>query len=115
MHPGDLGDSSESIRKAFSRLADHGFTKIFLFVKSHGNVIYPTRHEAKFVLEGWKGGSDPLKEAVEIAHNVGIEIHATFVVFCEGVWKGRGVPSEPGYWLSRHMDLVQIGRHRGRA
>jgi len=112
MHWGDLGNSVEDVVKTFSRLRDHGFSKAFLFVKSRGDVIYPTKHEARFAMEGWEGG-DPLEETVKVAHQMGIEVHATFVVFCEGTWKGWGVPSEPGYWLSKHMDLVQIGRFRG--
>jgi len=112
MHPRDLGDSPEEVSKAFSKLKRYGFSKIFLFVKTHGDVIYPSKHDVKFAMDGWSGGRDPLKVAVKIAHDVGVELHATFVVFCEGIWKGWGVPSEPGYWLSKHLDLVQLGRDR---
>lgn len=112
MHKEDLGKSHNDILKAFSRLINHGFSKVFLFVKTQGDVIYPTKHEARFIMPDWGGGVDPLREATKAAHEVGIELHATFVVFCEGLWKGLGIPSEPGYWLSKHLNLAQVGRPR---
>jgi uncharacterized lipoprotein YddW (UPF0748 family) len=110
MHPGDLGKSKEHLKHLFSRLAKHGFSKVFLFVKnSDGTVIFRTKSpDVRFVMNDWEG--DPLGDAIMIAHDFNIEVHPTFVVFCEGHWKGWGIPSEPGPWLSKNPELVQYDR-----
>ena len=112
MHRRNLGRSPDDVSEVLSNLEKHGFTSAFLFVKGHdSDVIYPTKLEdAKYVMENWGGGEDPLKRTVEIAHDYGIQLHATFVVFCEGRWRGKDKPSQPGWWLSKHEDLAQISR-----
>ncbi len=110
MHPSDLGRSKEGLDSVFSRLAKHEFSKVFLFVKlSNSDVIFPTRNpNVILTMREWEG--DPLRDSIEIAHQFGIKVHPTFVVFCEGNWKGWGVPSEPGAWLSKNMGLVQYDK-----
>ncbi|MEM0050163.1 MAG: family 10 glycosylhydrolase [Candidatus Bathyarchaeia archaeon] len=110
MHPSDLDGSREHLENVFSRLAKHGFSKVFLFVKnSDGTVIFRTRnlevHSTMSDLD-----EDPLENAIMIAHDFNIEVHPTFVVFCEGNWRGLEVPSEPGVWLSKNLGLAQCDR-----
>jgi len=110
MHPSDLGTSDGQLDSVFSRLAKHGFSKIFLFVKmDDGTVTFRTKNpDVQFTMTDWSG--DPLEKAVEVAHNYNIEMHPTFVVFCEGIWKDWGVPSQPGAWLSKNLQLVQYDK-----
>jgi len=112
MHRGNLGSSIKDVEAVFSNLNKHNFLKVFLFVKGEdSDVIYPTDlSDARFVMINWKDG-DPLKRTIEVAHDMGIEVHATFVVFCEGHWKGWGVPSEPGWWLSQNLNLIQVDKN----
>ncbi|MBS7607237.1 MAG: family 10 glycosylhydrolase [Candidatus Bathyarchaeia archaeon] len=111
MHRGDLGSSLKDIERVFSNLSKHGFSKVFLFVKGEdSDVIYPTElPDARFVMADWRDG-DPLEKTIKVAHSMGIEVHATFVIFCEGHWRGWGIPSEPGWWLSQNLGFVQVDR-----
>jgi uncharacterized lipoprotein YddW (UPF0748 family) len=110
MHPADLDESRDRLKQVFSKLAKHGFSKVFLFVKnSDGTVIFRTRNpEIRSTM--FSTGEDILKNAIMVAHDLNVEVHPTFVVFCEGNWKGWGMPSEPGVWLSKNPSLVQYDR-----
>ncbi|MGC9014368.1 MAG: glycoside hydrolase family 10 protein [Thermoproteota archaeon] len=110
MHPNDLGKTKEELQRAFSRLTKHGFSKVFLFVKNcDGSVVFKTKDpEVHFTMNYW--GGDPLRDVVRVAHDFNIEVHPTFVVFCEGNWKGWNMPSEPSFWLSKHINYVQYDK-----
>lgn len=111
MHPSsNFREGPKSVGLAFQRLKKNGFNIVFPFVKGgNGSVIFPTtENDVTVIMQEW--GVDPIEVMVREAHEVGLEIHPVFVIFCEGSFKGWDVPSEPGPWLSKHRELAQVDK-----
>ena len=64
----------------FENIKNAGFNAVFLHVRSNADAIYPSLYfpfaKSLTGTQGKDPGFDPLKTAVNIAHDIGIEIHA---------------------------------------
>jgi len=72
--------SPDEIHETFSLFSKIGLNSVFFLVKdSNGCLYYNSSFEPWHVKDGY--GWDPLAVAIREAHNLGLELHAWFVVF----------------------------------
>ncbi len=98
--------SRQGLAKIFDRLASSGINTVFFETVNAGYPIYPSRvaPQQNPLTQGW----NPLKEAVELAHERGMELHAWVWVFAAGNQAHNSLvnlPSDyPGPILAVHPD-----------
>lgn len=86
-----------------------GFNTILFQVRGAGTVLYPSRFEtwAKVFNEkdpGW----DPLKFAIQAAHDHQIELHAWINVYTG--WKGQHAPNHPEQLYHKHPSWFVVDK-----
>jgi len=74
--------SRQGLAKIFDQLVNSGINTVFLETVNAGYPIYPSRvaPQQNPLTQGW----NPLKEAVDLAHERGMELHAWVWVFAAG-------------------------------
>ncbi|PSF31119.1 hypothetical protein C7H19_23270 [Aphanothece hegewaldii CCALA 016] len=100
--------SEEDLAKVFDRMANAGVNVVFFETINASYPIYPSAiaPEQNPLTQGW----DPLKAAVKLAHERGMEIHAWAWIFAAANQRHNEVMGQPknylGPVLSRHPDWV---------
>lgn len=84
-------ENPQDIEDIISICAKLYFNTILFQVRDKGTVCYPSIYEQQdFVYRAFSSSWDPLQQAIEIAHNNDIELHAWI-----NVYKGWSGPTEP--------------------
>ncbi len=103
-HPRDFGNE-KAVASSVEKLSDAGFTSIFVNVKGSGGEVY-FRSRAGQVAEQVES-FDFLKILCSKAHEEGIDVHAWFVVFCEGMRRLGGL-------LAKHPEYAMVNSSGGK-
>ncbi|MGF1516038.1 MAG: glycoside hydrolase family 10 protein [Elainellaceae cyanobacterium] len=108
-------ESHEGLERVFDQLARTGINTVFFETLNAGYPIYPSSvapEQNPLISEDW----DPLKSAVELAHDRDIELHAWVWVFATGNQRHNTLVGEswdyPGPVLERRPDWANAD-HRG--
>ena len=107
--------SEADLAKVFDRMAAAGINLVFFETVNAGYTLYPSRvaPEQNPLTKGW----DPLKAAVKLAHERGMEIHAWVWTFAAANQGHNVVMNKPRNYLgpiiSRHPDWVITNKHGG--
>lgn len=100
--------SEADLAKVFDRMAEAGINSVFFETINAAYPIYPSRvaPEQNPLTRGW----DPLKAAVKLAHERGMELHAWTWIFAAANQRHNEILNLPrnylGPVLSRHPDWV---------
>jgi uncharacterized lipoprotein YddW (UPF0748 family) len=98
--------SKAGLAQIFDRLAQAGINTIFFETVNAGYTIYPSQvaKEQNPLIRGW----DPLEEAVKLAHERDMELHAWVWTFAAGNQRHNQIlnlnPDYPGPVLAAHPD-----------
>ncbi|MEH2459917.1 glycoside hydrolase family 10 protein [Nostoc sp.] len=98
--------SKAGLAQIFDRLAQAGINTVFFETVNAGYTIYPSQvaKEQNPLIRGW----DPLAEAVKLAHERDIELHAWVWTFAAGNQRHNEIinvnPNYPGPVLAAHPD-----------
>jgi uncharacterized lipoprotein YddW (UPF0748 family) len=98
--------SEKNLAKVLDSLAAAGINTVFLETVNAGYPIYPSQvaPEQNPQIQGW----DPLKSAIKLAHERGMELHAWVWIFAAGNQRHNLLlnqpASYPGPVLSKHPD-----------
>jgi len=98
--------SETDLAKIFDQLAQAGINTVFFETLNAGYPIYPSRiaPTQNPLVQGW----DPLKAAVQLAHERGMELHAWVWVFAAGNQRHNSLlnlpANYPGPVLAAHPD-----------
>ncbi|WP_293065366.1 MULTISPECIES: family 10 glycosylhydrolase [unclassified Moorena] len=89
--------SEKDLAKIFDKLATAGFHTIFFETVNASYTIYPSAiaPEQNPLVEGW----DPLKAAVKLAHERGMELHAWVWIFAAANQRHNAVLDQPADYL----------------
>ncbi|MBE9229252.1 family 10 glycosylhydrolase, partial [Phormidium sp. LEGE 05292] len=89
--------SEQGLAKVFDRLAQAGINTVFFEVVNAGYPIYPSQvaPEQNPLTKGW----DPLKAAVKLAHERGMELHAWVWTFAIGNQRHNTILNQPPNYL----------------
>jgi uncharacterized lipoprotein YddW (UPF0748 family) len=107
--------SRQGLTRIFDRLAAAGINTVFIETVNAGYPIYPSAiaPEQNPLTRGW----DPLADAVDLAHERGMELHAWVWVFAAGNTRHNAIlrqpNSFPGPLLAAHPDWANYD-NRGR-
>ncbi len=102
--------SAEDLAKLFDRFTAAGINTIFFETVNASYTIYPSRiaPEQNPLAKGW----DPLKAAVKLAHDRGMEIHAWVWTFAAANKRHNIILNQPenylGPVLTKHPDWANI-------
>lgn len=105
-------DSEAELAQIFDRMADAGINVVFFETINASYPIYPSAiaPEQNPLTRGW----DPLKAAVKLAHERGMELHAWTWIFAAANQRHNEVMGQPknylGPVLSRHPDWAITNR-----
>ncbi|MBR8831793.1 MAG: hypothetical protein N5P05_002344 [Chroococcopsis gigantea SAG 12.99] len=105
--------SEADLAQVFDRMATAGINVVFFETVNASYTIYPSRvaPEQNPLTKGW----DPLKAAVKLAHERGMEIHAWVWAFAAANQGHNGILNQPkdylGPVLSRNPDWGSFTRH----
>ena len=100
--------SEADLAKVFDRMAEAGINTIFFETLNSGYTIYPSKiaPQQNPLVEGW----DPLKAAVKLAHERGMELHAWIWTFAAVNQRHNEILNLPrnylGPVLAKHPDWV---------
>ncbi|MEH1944811.1 MAG: family 10 glycosylhydrolase [Nostoc sp.] len=98
--------SKAGLAQIFDRLAQTGINTVFFETVNAGYTIYPSQvaKEQNPLIRGW----DPLAEAVKLAHERDMELHAWVWTFAAGNQRHNQIlnvnPNYPGPVLAAHPD-----------
>ncbi len=98
--------SKAGLTQIFDRLAQAGINTVFFETVNAGYTIYPSQvaKEQNPLIRGW----DPLEEAVKLAHERDMELHAWVWTFAAGNQRHNEIlninPNYPGPVLAAHPD-----------
>ncbi|MHC0065250.1 family 10 glycosylhydrolase [Nostoc sp. UIC 10890] len=98
--------SKAGLAQIFDRLAQAGINTVFFETVNAGYTIYPSQvaKEQNPLIRGW----DPLEEAVKLAHERDMELHAWVWTFAAGNQRHNEIlninPNYPGPVLAAHPD-----------
>ncbi|MDF5736501.1 MULTISPECIES: glycoside hydrolase family 10 protein [unclassified Nostoc] len=98
--------SKAGLAQIFDRLAQAGINTVFFETVNAGYTIYPSQvaKEQNPLIRGW----DPLAEAVKLAHERDMELHAWVWTFAAGNQRHNEIinvnPNYPGPVLAAHPD-----------
>ncbi|WP_392535669.1 glycoside hydrolase family 10 protein [Nostoc sp. C117] len=98
--------SKAGLAKVFDRLAETGINTVFFETVNAGYTIYPSQvaKEQNPLIHGW----DPLADAVTLAHERDMELHAWVWTFAAGNQRHNEIinvnPDYPGPVLAAHPD-----------
>ncbi|MDM9585026.1 family 10 glycosylhydrolase [Nostoc sp. GT001] len=98
--------SKAGLAQIFDRLAQAGINTVFFETVNAGYPIYPSQvaKEQNPLIRGW----DPLEEAVKLAHERDMELHAWVWTFAAGNQRHNEIlnlnPTYPGPVLAAHPD-----------
>ncbi|MHC5776630.1 family 10 glycosylhydrolase [Nostoc sp.] len=98
--------SKAGLAEIFDRLAQAGINTVFFETVNAGYTIYPSQvaKEQNPLIRGW----DPLAEAVKLAHERDMELHAWVWTFAAGNQRHNEIinvnPNYPGPVLAAHPD-----------
>ncbi|MEH2376115.1 family 10 glycosylhydrolase [Nostoc sp.] len=98
--------SKAGLAQIFDRLAQAGINTVFFETVNAGYTIYPSQvaKEQNPLIHGW----DPLAEAVKLAHERDMELHAWVWTFAAGNQRHNQIinanPNYPGPVLAAHPD-----------
>ncbi len=98
--------SKAGLAQIFDRLAQAGINTVFFETVNAGYTIYPSQvaKEQNPLIHGW----DPLAEAVKLAHERDMELHAWVWTFAAGNQRHNEIinvnPNYPGPVLAAHPD-----------
>ncbi|MGF1540953.1 MAG: glycoside hydrolase family 10 protein [Pleurocapsa sp.] len=104
--------SEADLAEIFDRMATAGINTVFFETLNAGYTIYPSRvaPEQNPLTKGW----DPLKAAVKLAHERGMELHAWVWTFATANQRHNIILNQPrsylGPVLSRHPDWAITDR-----
>lgn len=108
--------SEADLVKIFDRMATAGINTVFFETVNAGYTIYPSRvaPQQNPLVKGW----DPLKAAVKLAHERGMELHAWVWTFATANQRHNIILNQPrnylGPVLSRHPDWAITDRDGSR-
>lgn len=104
--------NEEGLAKIFDRLSQAGINTVFFETVNAGYTVYPSKvaPQQNPLTRNW----DPLKSAVKLAHNRGMELHAWVWVFAAGNQRHNKIlginPNYPGPVLAAHPDWAGYDR-----
>ncbi|HBL62697.1 MAG TPA: hypothetical protein DDZ80_31285, partial [Cyanobacteria bacterium UBA8803] len=104
--------SEQDLAKIFDKLAVAGFNTVFFETVNASYPIYPSQvaPEQNPLTRGW----DPLKAAVKLAHERGMELHAWVWIFAAANQRHNALLNQPadypGPVLAAHPDWVMLDR-----
>lgn len=107
--------SEQDLARIFDKLAVAGFNTVFFETVNASYPIYPSRvaPEQNPLVRGW----DPLKAAVKLAHERGMELHAWVWMFAAANQRHNALMNQPinytGPVLAAHPDWAMFDK-RGR-
>ncbi len=102
--------SKAGLAQIFDRLAQAGINTVFFETVNAGYTIYPSQvaKEQNPLIRGW----DPLEEAVKLAHERDMELHAWVWTFAAGNQRHNEIinvnPNYPGPVLAAHPDWANF-------
>lgn len=98
--------SRQGLARIFDRLAAVGINTVFFETVNAGYPIYPSAiaPEQNPLIRGW----DPLEDAVDLAHERGLELHAWVWTFAAGNTRHNAIVNQsatyPGPLIAAHAD-----------
>jgi len=104
--------SEQGLAKVFDRLSQAGINTVFFETVNAGYTVYPSKvaPQQNPLTRNW----DPLKSAVKLAHDRGMELHAWVWVFAAGNQRHNKIlginPNYPGPVLAAHPDWAGYDR-----
>jgi uncharacterized lipoprotein YddW (UPF0748 family) len=107
--------SEQDLARIFDKLAAAGFNTVFFETVNASYPIYPSRvaPEQNPLVRGW----DPLKAAVKLAHERGMELHAWVWMFAAANQRHNALMNQPANYtgpvLTAHPDWAMFDK-RGR-
>ncbi len=107
-----LAKSEQDLARIFDRLAAAGFNTVFFETVNASYPIYPSRvaPQQNPLTRGW----DPLKAAVKLAHERGMELHAWVWMFAAANRRHNALLNQsanyPGPVLAAHPDWAMLDR-----
>ena len=108
--------SEADLVKIFDRMARAGMNTVFFETVNAGYTIYPSRvaPQQNPLVQGW----DPLKAAIKLAHERGMELHAWVWTFASANQRHNIILNQPrnylGPVLSKHPDWAITDRNGSR-
>ena len=105
--------SEQDLAKIFDQIASAGINTVFFETLNAGYPIYPSRilPVQNPLVRGW----NPLKAAVKLAHERGMELHAWVWIFAAGNQKHNtlvNLPANyPGPIVAAHPDWAMLDNH----
>jgi len=99
--------SPTSIDSALTYAADFDFDKVFIQIRGRGDAFYTSRYvvQNKKVMDGF----DPLAYAVELGHELELEIHAWMNMYI--LWSGKSKPESPHHLLLKHPEWTEANSY----
>ena len=104
--------NEKGLAKVFDRLSQAGINTVFFETVNAGYTVYPSKvaPQQNPLTRNW----DPLKSAVKLAHDRGMELHAWVWVFAAGNQRHNKIlginPNYPGPVLAAHPDWAGYDR-----
>ena len=97
----------ESIYNALTFAYEHGFDKVFLQVRSRGDAYYLSDIVDKNSLI--EDNLDPLGYAIELAHSLGLEVHAWVNTYI--LWSSSNKPNNLNHLYYTKPDWMEVNIH----
>lgn len=104
--------NEQGLAQVFDRLSQAGINTVFFETVNAGYTVYPSKvaPQQNPLTRNW----DPLKSAVKLAHDRGMELHAWVWVFAAGNQRHNQIlnvdPNYPGPVLAAHPDWAGYDR-----
>ncbi len=104
--------NEQGLAQVFDRLSQSGINTVFFETVNAGYTVYPSKvaPQQNPLTRNW----DPLKSAVKLAHERGMELHAWVWVFAAGNQRHNKIlninPNYPGPVLATHPDWAAYDR-----
>jgi uncharacterized lipoprotein YddW (UPF0748 family) len=114
----DFEEQKRDLVSIFQSMRSENLNTVILQVRSRGDLLYPSRYEPwAQSLTGTLGGApsyDPLRFAVQEAHNFGMEFHAWWNVVKVADGRDRPPSTAPPHIVNAHRDWVRLWVNRDR-
>jgi uncharacterized lipoprotein YddW (UPF0748 family) len=95
----------ESVREMVRRAKENGFTDLIVQVRGRGDAYYDSHIEPRAeALAGQPQDFDPLRLTIDVAHRVGIKVHAWINIYL--VANAEALPRSRSHLIYAHPDWV---------